>query len=419
MTGLDGAGPALDYLDDDPAAVVDATRRLVATDTRNPPGETRELADWLEGEFAELGYDTERFCVDPAKPNLVATVPGEREYTLLFNGHLDTVPFRAEEWAHNPLGERVGDRLYGRGTTDMKGAIGAMLGVARAYARTDTTPPVTVEFALVSDEEVAGDAGLTARLKCDRLDPDACVVGEATGREDVNSLAVGDRGYVWPTIEAEGTAAHGSRPAFGVNAVDRLYGAVDDCRERLRAMEVPTDGFDEAVVEESVEYYARALDREVAASLFDAPTVNLGRFEGGDAVNSVPATAEAALDVRVLPSVAPEAVVARIRECLAERDGAAITKVTWTGGSYTDPDTPLVRAATRVAEAVMPTPVYRRFATGSGDAQAFREHGVPTIEFATGTGTAHATDEYTTVGQLRRNARAYASLPFALAEHLD
>lgn len=419
MTDADGAAPALGYLDDHPDEVVEATERLVAADTRNPPGETRELADWLASEFAALGYDVERFHVDPAKPNLVATVPGERGYTLLFNGHLDTVPFSPDEWDHDPLGEREGDRLYGRGATDMKGAIGAMLGVARAYAGTDTTPPVTVQFALVSDEEVAGDAGLATRLKCDRLDPDACVVGEATGRSDVNSLAVGDRSYVWPTVEVEGTAAHGSRPMFGVNAIDRLYAVVDDCRERIRAMEVPTDGFDESVVAGSVDYYARRLDRAAAEALFDSPTVNLGRLSGGDAVNSVPASAEASLDVRVLPSVAPEAVVGRVRDCLADRDGASIASVTWTEGSYTDPGTPLVEAVTAVAESVVPTPVHRRFATGSGDASAFRAHGVPTVEFATGTGTAHATDEYTTVGKLRRNARAYAALPFALAERLS
>jgi succinyl-diaminopimelate desuccinylase len=403
-------------IDDSTAELVETTHRLLGADTQNPPGETRELADWLRGEFEALGYATETFCVDPSKPNVVATVSGERETTLAFNGHLDTVPFGRSEWTHAPLGERDGDRLYGRGATDMKGAVAAMLQVARAYARTETTPPVTVQFVLVSDEEVGGDAGLGTRLKTDRLDPDACVIGEATGRPSVNSLAVGDRGYVWPTIRVEGEAAHGSRPIFGSNAVDRLYEILGDCRREIERVSVPTEPFDDSVIEGSVAYYATQIDEADARALFTSPTVNLGTIAGGEAPNSVPASAEAELDVRTLPSVAPETVVDRLRAAMPA--DATITDLSWTSGTYTDPETPLVRAATAVAEGTFPTPVYRRFATGSGDAQAFRECGVPTIEFATGTGTVHGVDEYTTVEKLRQNALAYSRLPFAFGERV-
>jgi succinyl-diaminopimelate desuccinylase len=266
----------------------------------------------------------------------------------------------------------------------------------------------------VSDEEVAGDAGLTTRLKTDRLNPDSCVIGEATGREGINSLTVGDRGYIWPTVQADGTAAHGSRSMFGANAIDRLYDVVDACRSRLHEFDVPAEGFDDTIIEESIQYYEQQLNRETAAALFTTPTVNLGRFEGGDAVNSVPATAKATLDIRVLPSVDPEAIVSEMRECTIGRDYATLTDITWTEGTYTKPETDLVRAMARVVDETVPTPAYRRFATGSGDAQVFREQGIPTVEFATGTGTTHATDEFTTLDKLRQNAMTYALLPFEL-----
>jgi succinyl-diaminopimelate desuccinylase len=401
-------------LRDHPDELLATTRRLVAADTQNPPGETRAPAEWLMDELEGLGLDCERFCVDPEKPNLVATLPGERASTLLYNGHLDTVPFDASEWSHDPLGEVVDDRLYGRGATDMKGAIGAMVQVARAFVRTGTTPPVTLQFAFVSDEEVAGDAGLSTRLKTNRLDPDACVIGEATGRPDVNSIAVGDRGLVWPTVSVEGQAAHGSRPMFGTNAIDRLYEYVDTCRTRLAEFEVPTEPFDDQVIDESIAYYAHQMSEDAATALFRHPTVNLGRIEGGEAVNSVPVRAEASLDLRFLPSVDPEDVLAELRDCTFGQEGATVGDITWTEGTYTEPTTDLVRAATEAAEATFSTPVYRRFATGSGDAQAFREQGIPTIEFATGTGTVHATDEYTSREKLLENALAYARLPFEL-----
>ncbi|WP_339103863.1 M20/M25/M40 family metallo-hydrolase [Haloterrigena salinisoli] len=402
------------YLADTPGELLETTRRIVAADTRNPPGDTKPLVDWLVDEFESLGFDCERFGVDPMKPNVVATIPGADDFTLLYNGHVDTVPFDAAEWERDPLGEVDGDRLYGRGTTDMKGAIGAMLQVARAYAHTDTEPPVTLQFALVSDEEVWGDIGLADRLADERLDPDACIVGEATGRTDVNSIAVGDRSYVWPTIEYAGRAAHGSRPMLGENAIDQLYEVLQVCRRRLREFDVPTDGIDDEILDESVAYYARYLDAASASALFYSPTVNLGRFSGGDAVNTVPSSARADLDVRVLPTVEPEAIVSRIRDCLDDRAAATLTDITWSEGSYTDPESAIVRATTDVVDDVVPTPVYRRFATGGGDAQVFREAGVPTVEFATGTGTAHAVDEYTTADKLLQNATAYARVPFAI-----
>ncbi len=107
--------------------LVDLTLDLLSIDTSNPPGDTREIVDLIEAWLESLDVETERFAVDPAKPNLLATVPGESDQTLLFNGHLDTVPFDADEWSHDPLGERAGDRIYGRGATDMKGAVAAML----------------------------------------------------------------------------------------------------------------------------------------------------------------------------------------------------------------------------------------------------------------------------------------------------
>ncbi|WP_222919140.1 M20/M25/M40 family metallo-hydrolase [Natrinema sp. SYSU A 869] len=407
-------GPVWSGLENEPRELLETTRRIVAADTQNPPGNTRALADWLAEEFRSLGCDCERFAIDPMKPNIVATMPGASDFTLLYNGHLDTVPFREAEWTYDPLGEVDGDRLYGRGTTDMKGAIGAMLQVARTYAKTDTEPPITMQFALVSDEEVGGEVGLDTQLQNAQLNPDACVVGEATGRRDSNSIAVGDRGYVWPSIRYEGYAAHGSRPMFGENAIDRLYELVRTCRQRLRGLEISTDGIDEAILAESIEYYSTHLDRETATALFRSPTVNLGTFNGGSAVNTVPASAEATLDVRVLPSVDSDAIIARIRDCLDARDAATLVDVTCKAGSYTAPDSAVVRAMSRVVDDVVPTPVYRRFATGSGDAQVFRDNGVPSVEFATGTGTAHAVDEYTTVDKLLRNALVYARLPFEI-----
>jgi len=392
---------------------------LLAIDTSNPPGDTRAIVSEIERFLDPLPVDAERFAVDPAKPNLLVRIPGESDETLLYNGHLDTVPFDADAWSRDPLGERVDDRIYGRGATDMKGAVASMLFAIRAVAATDTDPPVDLLFAFVSDEEVGGDAGLPALLDAGRLDADACVIGEPTCAGGRHSVTVADRGSIWLTLEATGEGAHGSRPVLGVNAIDRLYDAVETMRERFGTRRLEIDADVAPIVEESVEYYAPSMGEDVARELFEYPSINLGVFDGGDAINSVPQSARAEVDVRLTAGVHTPDVLAEIRECVADCDGITIAAVSRSVGTAEAPGSPLVEAVASTAEDVTGARVFRRSATGGGDAKKLRNAGVPTVEFALGTDTAHAPDEYVPVDALVDNAVVYARLPARWRSRID
>ncbi|WP_281194582.1 M20 family metallopeptidase [Halorubrum sp. F4] len=402
--------------------IVDIATDLIGLDTRNPPGDVREAVDYVADLLAAAGFETERVVTDPAKPNLLAVLPGRTDRTLLYNGHVDTVPFDADAWSHDPLGEGDGDRVYGRGATDMKGPLAAMLAAGESIAAADAEPPVTLAFAVVSDEETGGDAGVDTLVASDafaRLAPEACVIGETTCSRGRHSVTVADRGSIWLTLRAEGTAAHGSRPSLGDNAIDRLWEAVSLLRSRLTAREFDLDAALRPIVEESVEYYEPTLGADDARDLFEHPTVNLGTIEGGEAVNTVPDAATARLDVRLTAGVETADVLADVRECLADFPAVSIADVSWSVGSYEPVDGPLVGAVTDAAAAVSGERVFRRSATGGGDAKTFRHAGIPTVEFAFGTDTVHAVDEYTTREALARNAEVYAALPSRWAERFD
>ncbi|EMA07343.1 M20 family metallopeptidase [Haloferax denitrificans] len=411
--------PAVAFLREHREDVAGLAAALVGHDTQNPPGDTRELASWLESFFSDLGIDAERVASDPTKPNLVATLPGATDRMLVLLGHLDTVPFDASEWTRDPLGERVGDRLYGRGATDMKGAVAAMLAVAKAYVETDTVPATTLVFAFVSDEEVAGNAGMPTLLDRRGLDADACVIGETTCESDCHSVTVADRGSIWLELESTGTAAHGSRPMLGENAIHRLYRAVNDIESTLGEVRFDFDPAVRALVDESVEYYAPRFGADAARELFERPSVNLGVLSGGDRVNVVPAAARANLDIRVTAGVETEAVLDTVRDVVAGHDGVEISDADWSVGTFEDPDDALANAVSSVAESVTGGRVYRRSATGGGDAKRMRNAGIPTVEFGLGTETAHAVDEFTTVGALVGNAEVYARLPDELLRQFD
>ena len=414
------AAAPIEYATRNEQELVDVTSELLRFDTQNPPGETTEITDWIVAYFAALGIETERIAVERDKPNLLATLPGATDDTLLYAGHLDTVPFDATAWQYDPLGERAGERIYGRGATDMKGAVASMLQTARAFVKTGTTPPTTLTFAFVSDEETGGEAGMAAL--CDgtplAADVDACVIGETTSEPGRHAIAVADRGHIWLTLRAEGTAVHGSRPMLGENAIDRLWAGIETIRRTLRRR-LPVEPAVESIIAESVECYAPQMGVEAARDLFAYPTVNLGVVEGGTAVNAVPDAATAQLDIRLTAGVQTPDVLAAIRTSLDRHDSVSIVASPWCTGTYERLDSPLVAAATRVVGDVTGERVARRSATGGGDTRHTRTAGIPTVEFAVGTDTLHAADEYTTVAALRQNSLVYTCLPYTFISQIE
>ncbi len=406
------------YLDSRTDALEGLTLDLLSFDTQNPPGETAEMAAFVRDYLEDAGIRTEMVTVDPAKPNIVAEIPGVGDSTLLFNGHLDTVPYDEEAWEYDPNGAVEGDRIYGRGATDMKGPLAAMLAVMRAFAERSIEPPVNLALAVVSDEEVPSEAGVGALSDKEMLDADACVIGETTCEAGRFSLTVADKGSIWLTLEATGEAAHGSRPVMGDNAIDAVYRAVEDLRTSLAQRPIEIDAALEPTIEESIEYYEPTVGEAAAERLFRYPTVNLGRIAGGESINAVPERAEAGLDVRLTASVDTESVLADIRTCLDRHKGVRITESSWSVGTYEPAGAPLVRATEETATAVIGERVFLRSATGGGDAKRLRNAGISTVEFGVGTETVHAVDEFITSAALSQNAQIYSRLPYRFAAEI-
>jgi succinyl-diaminopimelate desuccinylase len=248
-------------------------------------------------------------------------------------------------------------------------------------------------------------------LDAEELTADACVIGEPTCEAGRHSVTVADRGSIWLTLETTGVGAHGSRPILGVNAIDRLYTGIETLRERFGSQQLTVDTNVERIIEESVEYYAPMMGEEHARDLFTYPSINLGVLEGGDAINSVPQTARAKVDVRLTAGVQTAKMLSKIRSCVADCDGITIADVSWSVGTAEAPDSPLVEAVASTAAEITGERVFRRSATGGGDAKTVRNAGIPTVEFALGTDTVHAADEYVPIEAVVNNAIIYTQLP--------
>jgi succinyl-diaminopimelate desuccinylase len=192
-------------------------QQLVRIETENPPGNEAACAEFIYEWFEERGIDATIVTdPDPYRPQVGARV-GDGEPTLVLNGHLDVVPAGDPgQWEYDPYGGTVDDgRLYGRGSTDMKGAIALAMLTLDRFA--DPLASGELDGSLVfhgaMGEETA-DPGTRALLEAG-FDGDYGVVMEPTEFK----VATSAKGLAWYEIEIEGVPTHASRPDQGSNAI--------------------------------------------------------------------------------------------------------------------------------------------------------------------------------------------------------
>ncbi len=365
--------------------VVELTRALIRFDTRNPPGHeadcARELGTLLEGE----GFETEYHEFAPGRTSLVARTRGVREGTgkaLCFTGHLDVVPLGEAEWQHDPFEAEVDDgRLYGRGTSDMKGGIAAMTLAAIAVAR-ETDHQVPLELVFTASEETGCEgarhlAGLDGVLS----PTGAIVIGEPTG----NYPLVAHKGIFWLEGHTEGVTAHGSMPEEGDNA---LYKAA----RAITALEHFDFG-------------------EPESPLLGAPSLNVSVMRGGLNMNSVPDRAMFGIDMRTLPGQDHAALRNRIQDSVGEQ--VHFTTLQDTAGIATPADNDWVREVFDIMAEVLGAMPQERGASYYTDGSLLKPalDDPPTVILGPGEiAQAHRTDEYCEVEKLEAITGAYEEI---------
>src|SRR5579884_725354 len=380
----------------DSVALVDFTVRLLAA--RSPSGEEGAVASLVTAEMERLGFAVE---VDRLG-NVTGRVGTGTGPTVLIDSHMDTVGVTdPAAWARNPDGERVGDRIYGRGAMDMKGPLAASLYGIAALAPSLQNGTVVVS-ASIAEEMIEGPA-LEAIAR--RVRPDYVVIGEATNLK----VARGQRGRAEIRVETFGRPTHSSRPELGVNAADALV----DVISALRRFRPPTHQI-------------------LGAGILVLTDVMTRPYP---ALSVVPDYAVATYDRRTLPGESAESVLGEIQEAMADalRGSPATGQAgiaeddltTYTGARVVAPnfapawfygeDAQIVRLSRQGLQAVgLPGELthYAFCTNGSGTAGRL---GIPTIGFGPGDeALAHRVDEYITVEDLMAGARGYASI----ARHL-
>ncbi|HEY0317830.1 MAG TPA: M20/M25/M40 family metallo-hydrolase [Solirubrobacterales bacterium] len=357
--------------------LVALAERLIGYDTCEPEA-ISEAAGFIKGWLDARGIEAERDDVR-GLPVIKAEVGPASAPTVVLHGHLDVVPGLRGQF--EPRIE--GDRLYGRGAYDMKGALAAMLVTAAAMRDQDG---VQVRLGIVGDEESEeGDERGSDHLVDSGFTGDFAITGEPT---DLH-IGVEAKGVLALRLQVAGTAAHGATPWLGENAV---LNAIDVFR--------------------SIESLPFARH---SSELFDRPSINLGRIWGGDALNKVPDLCVIDVDIRYLPGQDPAAVLEEVRGI----DGIEATSLFTRPPATVDRDLPFVRALRESAAQHHhgePMSVGR---DGASDAVSFLRVGVPAVEFGPVGAGHHGPEEWVSVSSLETYRQALESFLRAIPVRLD
>ncbi|MCB1678162.1 MAG: acetylornithine deacetylase [Halioglobus sp.] len=330
------------------------------------------LATWL----GELGFATEiqHVAPDGSKANLIATL-GSGPGGLVLAGHTDTVPFDEGRWRSDPLQLVERDnRLYGLGSTDMKGFFPLAIAAAGAFVDRPLQQPLII---LATADEESSMNGARALVAAGRPRARAAIIGEPTSLVPVRM----HKGIVMEAVRVTGQAGHSSDPTLGNSALEGMYAVMGELLE-----------------------FRRELQQRYHNAFFKIPypTLNLGCLHGGDSPNRICARAELHFDLRMVPGVDNASVVGEIEQRLAasgRRSGLDIALhplVESVAPFEQSTDSALVRVAERLtghsAEAVA-------FATEAPFLQAL---GMETIVMGPGSiDRAHQPDEYLEMEQIK------------------
>jgi len=360
---------------------ISLTRDLVRFDTINPPGRERDCARMAGALLQEWGYKTEFHEYADSRTSVIARLGGsEKKAPLCLTGHLDVVPLGSRKWSRDPFaGEADGDKLYGRGVSDMKAGVAAILLAARSFSsKLAGTPGIVIVLTAGEEGGCVGSAQLAKTQLLGKAG--AMVVGEPTS----NYPLVGHKGSLKFHARFKGVSAHGSMPELGVNAIYKAAKAIGKL-----------EGFDFAVAPHAV---------------MGKPTLNVGIMEGGNTVNAVPDAASFGVDIRTVPGMDHEAVLSKLRSLLGEAELEVFSnlKPVWTA-----PDEEWIQRVFEICKPYVGEAPTARTAPYMTDAANLLKvyAGAPTVVLGPGEAAmAHQTDEYASMERIRQSVAIYEAL---------
>lgn len=360
--------------------VVELLQTLIQIPSVNPdgdpgvnPGGEAKMAEFLDSYLSNLGFTTTIEEVLPGRPNLIARAPGSLDRPrILLGPHLDTVGVEGmtiEPWS----GKIAEGKIWGRGASDTKGPMAAMLWGLKENAHRLAELPVAVDFIGFMGEESA-QPGSIHFAKHHGQDYEFAIAGEPTSMEAVYCT----KGCLWATLEATGKSVHASKPHLGENAILKMAQALE-------------------ILEEQLKVHFQKFQHPVLGS----STLNIAMIEGGTRPNIVPAHCRTVIDIRTVPALVADTSAKKVLESFLQDLPLTLASADEYPPMEMTTDHPWLK---RLGVPITGAPWF-------SDAAHLSKAGIPSICLGPGSiDQAHTKDEFIHISDLEKGAQWFVEL---------
>ncbi|HYL35822.1 MAG TPA: ArgE/DapE family deacylase [Bryobacteraceae bacterium] len=384
---LEMSPPLLEAVESHREAMVELSQALIAIPSENPPGnEYQRAADLLSRRLRDLGFGDTR-----VEGDCVMSFLGSGERTLYFSGHYDVVPAQSASQFEPAV---KGANLFGRGSSDMKGGLAAMIYAAVALSECGVRLHGRIGLVFVPDEETAGPRGSRYLAESGLLGANGMgmLTPEPTGGVVWNA----NRGAITLRVTIRGKAAHVGRQHEGVNAFERMLPVAQALAELKTEVEARSTGF-------------RIQPDAARRSILMLG----GRAEAGTNFNTVPDACSFSIDRRINPEEDFEEEKRRLLGVLEQARAAGTeleVEVLQEGRSCgADPESELGRALARSIQGVTGRAAQFEMCPGLLEIRFYAERGIPAFAYGPGLLTvSHGPNEFVPVDRMVQCAQIYA-----------
>lgn len=268
--------------------VVAICQDLIRMNSINPPGDEMALARYCGNFLSRLGFEIKLLQHSEKRASVLAHLKGSGQVPgVMVCGHLDTVPVGAISWKHAPLGGEIADgKIWGRGASDMKGGIAAILASGHELVKSDFAPRGDLWVGLTAGEETDFLGALEISKHREVLPLQVLLIPEPSS----NEIFLAQKGALWIEIGMEGKTAHGSMPDLGINTVEWMSQFI----HQFKTLVFPFQSH----------------------PLLDSCTAAVTSIHGGEKINVIPDNCFSTIDIRTMPGQSHKVILDQIANLL-------------------------------------------------------------------------------------------------------
>ncbi len=379
--------------------IVEFHQQIVQIPSENPPGKYKEISKFVENKMKEIGLETKN------KRNNVIGEWGSKGKTLIFSAHLDTVE-AFKGWTKDPFkGEKINNKIYGRGAADNKSSVTAEIFATKALIESGVSLNGKLVVTATIDEEMGGIRGVGYLIDKGIINGDACLLGDGPSNHPVGFCG----GAIFITFLIKGKQAHGMgfpdlpkphrNEYSGINAIQKMVKIMNylmDLQEELNKRETK---------------YPVAPDHPSKVS-----HINFAIINGGNKISNVPDRCFLSCNIHTIPEQDIESIIKRILEYIEELkkqdpDLDITVQIPLSFEPQTlDLDSEFAKAVKKSAEIVFNEEREFKLFIPTTDAHWFQEKGIKTVLFGPirAINKPHATDEFVYIEDLINTTKMFA-----------